>query len=434
MPDYDVWSQPVGDPTTFDPLAWRLVRSYGVLVVKRNDGVDQVIAFRDRLYHKDLPANNTGVVGLVFYEFAPIGVGPGQLSPYQESASGSNNEKFNGDYGTFVGGPQGTPPTATFDKVGPATTAPNSTITYDLTATNTGTSPFGLNQFGAPAVISDTIPTGTQYVAGTADDNMVLPAGVTATIYYSTDGGSTWTSADPGAAATNIQWWLSAPLQPSDAATVHFQGLVPAGFTGTQVYNTGGVGLGGGRSLYTDAVNSFLTGTHSISGLVFRDDGTGGGTTGDGVRQAGETTFLAGIDVTLYPDTDGDGVLDAAERLTPRSATVSAAATGAWSFTNLPDGKYLVEVTRDDPQRPAGFVLSTTDVYAVTVAGNNPSGYQYGFAPTLAVTKAVITPTPVLEGTLVTYGIDVTNLLKPSGYVARRRWTGGCSSPTRRPT
>ena len=80
VPDYDVWSQPVGDPNGFDPNAWQLVHSYGILIVKLNDGTEQVIAFEDQLYHKDLPANNTGVVGLVFYEFAPIGFGPGTLS------------------------------------------------------------------------------------------------------------------------------------------------------------------------------------------------------------------------------------------------------------------------------------------------------------------------------------------------------------------
>ncbi|MFM8272026.1 MAG: SdrD B-like domain-containing protein [Gemmata sp.] len=410
VPDYDVWSQPVGDPSGFDPNAWRLVHTYGVLIVKLNDGTEQVIAFEDQLYHKDLPANNTGVVGLVFYEFAPIGTGPGTLSPYQEAASGSNNEKFNGDYGTFVGGPQGTPPSGSIDKIGPATVTPGTTVTYDLVATNTGATSFGLNQYGLPATISDAVPPGTQYVTGSATSD------VPATIFFSTDGGVTWTTTDTGAATTNIQWQLSAPLAPGASATTHFSVFVPNGYTGSQVYNTAGFGLAGMRPLYTDAVNSFLLGTNTISGTVFRDDGTGGGVTGDGTRQTNET-FLGGIDVTLYPDTNGNGVLDPGELATPRATTVTDAG-GNWTFTGLPDGSYIVQVYRADPQRPTGYVLSTDEARAVTLAGANQSGIEFGFAPTLAMTKAIVTPAPILEGTQVTYSIETTNLLKPDNYVA----------------
>ncbi|MCA9168668.1 MAG: hypothetical protein KDB23_13430 [Planctomycetales bacterium] len=418
IPDYDSWSQPVGDPSAFDASAWRLMRSYGVLVVKLNDGTEQVIAFENQLYHKDLPANNTGVVGLVFYEFAPIGVGPGQLSPYQEAASGSNNEKFNGDYGTFVGGPTGTPPTATFDKTGPATVAPNTTITYDLTVVNTGTTPFGLNVEGAPAVISDSIPSGTQYVTGTADDNMSLPPGMTALILYSTDNGDSWTTTDTGAATTNLQWWLSEPLDPAESATVHFQTFIPATFTQSQLYNEGGVGLGSTDPIYVDSVNSLVAGTLSISGKIFLDDGGVGGTSGDGLRQAGETTYLTNISVTLYPDLDGDGVLDPDEEAAPRTTTVSAGATGDWSFTNLPDGQYLVQIQADDPDRPTGYVLSTDEVIPVTLSGSSVSGIESGFAPTLDLQKNLLTTGSVLEGTNVTYELSVTNLLKPDGFVA----------------
>jgi hypothetical protein len=44
--------------------------------------------------------------------------------------------------------------------------------------------------------------------------------------------------------------------------------------------------------------------------------------TGDGIRQTNET-FLSGIDVTLYPDSNGNGLLDANELATPRAGDVN---------------------------------------------------------------------------------------------------------------
>ena len=58
------------------------------------------MTFEDQLYFENLPPNQ-GVVGLVFYEYvASDGACVGALTPYQEAASGSDNEKFNADYGT----------------------------------------------------------------------------------------------------------------------------------------------------------------------------------------------------------------------------------------------------------------------------------------------------------------------------------------------
>lgn len=50
LPDRNAWMQPVGDPTKFSPLAARLVKCYGIVIVKLNDGTEQLIPFEDRMY------------------------------------------------------------------------------------------------------------------------------------------------------------------------------------------------------------------------------------------------------------------------------------------------------------------------------------------------------------------------------------------------
>ena len=104
VPDRNAWMQPVGMPGSYDSTALRLIKCYGIVIVKLNDGTEQLIPFEDRLYFENLPGNNTGAVGLVFYEYLPITPGRSVIPyPYQEVASGYDNEKFNGDFGAGAG-------------------------------------------------------------------------------------------------------------------------------------------------------------------------------------------------------------------------------------------------------------------------------------------------------------------------------------------
>ena len=145
LPDRNAWMQPVGDPSVYDPLGLRLVKCYGIVIIKLNDGTEKLIPFEDKLYFENIPGNNTGAVGLVFYEFMPLESGRTvTLSPYQEVASGNDNEKFNGDYGASSVAFTTTPPSVTFNKSGPTLVAGGGTVTYGLTATNTGSTGIGL--------------------------------------------------------------------------------------------------------------------------------------------------------------------------------------------------------------------------------------------------------------------------------------------------
>lgn len=408
VPDYDVFMQPVGDPSVFNADAHRLVNSYGVLIVKLNDGTEQIIAFEDRLYFKDLPANNTGVVGLVYYEYAQIGSGSSTLSPYQEAASGSNNEKFNGDYGATSGSVMLAENPPLFDKTGPATVVLGNTINYTLTTTAPATNSFGLPQYGLPVVISDEIPVGTTYVAGSASSGISLPAGNTATVFYSTDGGLSWTTTEPASnLVTNLQWRLSADLDPNQVATVTFSTFVPLNYAQPIVDNDAGVGIGG-PPILRDEVITLVTGVQTISGVVFRDEGGGTGTAADGVIN-GTESGLGAVSVSLYLDMNNDGEVGPGDVL--RATTNSISGTGAYSFTNLVNGNYLVVADREDTDKPFGWQMSTTDTRDVTIANANVTDQNFGFAPVVDVEKNLVGSNPVYEGDLVTFTIDTTNLL-----------------------
>lgn len=103
VPDRNIWVQPIGDSGAYDPGCFRLVRAYGLIIVKLNDGTEMLIPFVDRMYFDYIPENNNGAVGLVFYDYIALdGACTAGLMPYQEVASGYDNEKFNGDFGAGI--------------------------------------------------------------------------------------------------------------------------------------------------------------------------------------------------------------------------------------------------------------------------------------------------------------------------------------------
>jgi len=169
QPDYDAWAQPVGEPS-YDPSCFRLIRTTGVLTISRSSGLP------DQLYFTNLPSNNTGVVGEVHYVFLALN-GPCSTSwsPYQEVASGFDNEKFNADFGAGIPPVGSSEPEVTIDKSSsPNVVALGSTTTYQIPFQNTSSSVFAgvvSDDWGvySPLVISDSIPSGTEYVTGSAD-------------------------------------------------------------------------------------------------------------------------------------------------------------------------------------------------------------------------------------------------------------------------
>jgi hypothetical protein len=102
----------------------------------------------------------------------------------------------------------------------------------------------------------------------------------------------------------------------------------------------------------------------TISGAV-KQDLSGNGLTAD-------DTPLAGVIVKLYKDVNANGQLDAADGAAISSKT-SAAATGAFAFTGLSAGKYLLQETPGPNQVRTAPLLSST----IAINASNSNG-TYG--------------------------------------------------------
>ncbi len=422
VPDHNAWLQPIGDPSLYDPGCFRLVRTYGLLIVKLIGGGEQLIPFVDQLYFTQVP-DNTGVVGLVFYEYVALdGVCGSSLSPYQEVASGFDNEKFSGDYGHAMPPMQTVNSPITMDKtVDLATAGPAlpQTLSYAISFVNPGPATAGAFSLGMPLVISDTVPLGVTYVAGSATANNTLPAGVSAyRVLFSTDNGITWSATEPPASSvTTIQWWLGADFPANTSGTVRYQATIPGTYLNTNppvVLNTGALSFGNTDPFTEDSALTVVLGNNSLSGTVFRDNGSAG-FFANGVLDSGELG-IANVTVSLYLDTNNDGVGDA---LVGQQLSGPG---GAYSFTNLPDGNFVVTVEHTDPDIPTGFTSTNStsrtvalDPTHASASGVSQSGIDFGFAPALTINKQLTSPSVVYEGDTVKYTINLTNNLPGNG-------------------
>ncbi|HUP59630.1 MAG TPA: SdrD B-like domain-containing protein [Thermoanaerobaculia bacterium] len=523
VPDQNAWLQPVGDASVFDPACFRMVSLYGILIVKLKSGGELLIPFQNELYFEHIP-DNTGVVGLVYYQFIATDTGcSAAMTPYQESASGFDNEKFSADFGLSVDLTSGDPGAGlTLTKTdGVATTTTGSTLTYTVSATNTSGANLGAPDLGVPLIIKDAIPAGTTFVAGSADDtpasNLTEPTGTGSytqgftdynaqldtctinynitsaswTVFYSTDDGATWTLTEPPAASvTHIQWILfttlaldgghdglncivpdgtydNGTLQTSfptgQTIGVSFQVTVDA-TAGPVVCNYVGLGFNAAANAREAQDCTLVAGNNTLSGAVFKDDGVTGGTYGNGTRDGTEAGIGAGVSVSLYYDFNGDGVLDGGDLL---YGTTTTSAAGAYSFTSLPDGPFLVVVkkydgsvsdgidnavndaafgttgwgnTTTDPTLPLstnqGVLKMSEDTTTVVLAVNIDLGHttgvaqtvsnvNFGFAPPLRLTKVVSgnadlnldgrADTAIDEGDVFSYAITLENRLPSVG-------------------
>ena len=427
VPDHNAWMQPVGDPSVFDAGAFRLVNTYAMVVVKLKTGGEQVLTGQNQLYFENIPENN-GAVGYVHYEFMPLLSGAYSMtSPYQEVASGRDNEKFNADYGVVLGGALVSGSAKVLiDKTASVTTvSPGGAVSYKVAYTNAGSASAGDASAGVPLVVQDTIPTGTVYVAGSATSGNTLPAGVGGYhVLYSTDGGATWTTTEPSPASsvTDIQWWLDGSLAASAAGSIRFSVTVnnPYLVSNPLISNTAGASFGNDAPFATDSATTLVMGNNSVGDTVYADTGVGtGGYLGNGI-QDGSEPGLSGVTVWLYADVNANGVLDSGE---PLLATAETGSGGAYLFSGLSDGKYVVVVDTADTNLTAnGYTVTTVSRYSVDLdsARTNANAVSvltadFGFAPALVLSKTHVGSGTVREGQSITYSLSVTNMLAGSG-------------------
>jgi uncharacterized repeat protein (TIGR01451 family) len=421
--DHNLWMQPVGDASLFDPSCFRLVRTHALVVVKLKTGGEQVYIVDDQLYFQNVPENN-GAVGLVQYEFTTLRGGcSGQLTPYQEVASGRDNEKFNGDYGASVGATL-TSPTSSVQMakdVDLPAANPGMTLSYSITFTNPGALNVGDPGASLPLVVQDRVPTGTFYLAGSATASNVLPAGVSSyTVYYSTNNGVTFQAFEPSPATnvTDIQWWLSDPFLTGTYGIVRFQAVVDVPYLQPTPFlvNTGGLSFGSTAPFLQDTAQTVVSGTNRLGDLVFVDDGSGGGTFGNQL-QDGTEAGLTGIAVRLYFDANANGLADGSDIL---FATTTSGVSGAYLFTNLADGRFVAVVDSSDPDLPQGYSITTPQYFAADLDSGSVTGAMvqflaadFGFAPVLSLDKSG--SASIREGQTVTYTISISNRFVGNG-------------------
>ncbi len=420
VPDYNFLLQPVGDPGVYDANCFRLVKVSGLIVIKLHGGATQTIDFTDQMHFKGIPEDNTGAVGMVFYEFAVLN-GPcaSALTPYQEVASGSDNEKHNGDYGTPAGTLVSTGTTTTVNVTVPSSTTAGTQTTVTTTVVNPGTRSIGNPTGGAPLVINNTVPVGTTYVAGSAASSNTFPVGVGVTILYSSNNGSSWETSEPPAnTVTDVSYVLNNPLPASATAVVKITVDVPSTFSAVQYCGEASVGLGFSDPFIAGQSCSFVPGINSLSGIVWQDNGGSTGIAGNGIKDGNELVFTS-IPVKLAYDANNNGIQDANERVLD---TKFSNPSGTFSFTSVPDGNFLLvadkSVVTSNPSY-TGWGPTTILTQKVDIDANNgnsgstsiTSGHDFGFAPPLDIVKTQLTPNPTTESSRVEYNITVKNQL-----------------------
>ncbi len=439
VPDYNAWLQPVGD-ASYDPSCFRIVRVSSILTVTRSGGNPDMILhtsdlepdplYGGPLYFTNLPPDNTGTRGEVYYTFqAMSGPCATALSPYQEVASGYDNEKFSGDYGTAIPPVGSYAPKVTIDKSSNPNVIPlGGTTTYRIPFANTGTSDagMGLSTGGTtPLVISDTVPDGMQYVGGSATYYLSYSPNTGVTRRYSTDSGATWSLTDPGTVLSTwpdnkviLQWWLNDALPAgSSGSYAQYQATVPISYSGPSfIENCADGRFGEGIPFDRACAMTMVQGNNKLGDWVWRDEDA------DAVQDAGEPGINA-IAVSLYWDKNGDRALDGGDVLLSTMDTYTYLGTnGYYTFTNLPDGNYLSVVDSQDSDLPTGYGLTTPKIRAVALdpGGTNPLGVSYrdadfGFGPALTLVKTLTSENPSYEGSQVIYRITLINNLPGNG-------------------
>ena len=272
---------------------------HGVLSVTRSGGnPDMLIGFRDKLYWTNLPPDNTDVVGEVRYTFMALN-GPctSAMTPYQEVASGADNEKFNGDFGGGIPPLMSYGPDVTIDKDGTVTVTPGDTVEYTIDLANEGAQSAGLPLYAVPLVISDTLPVST-----TLSRAIDAPG---YTVLYSIDGGATYTTTySTGDHVTNVQLWMDDELAAGASAPVTVTATVDAAIQTPVIENCAAAGLGNGSPFAENCHTTLVEGTNSIGDRVWQDEN------GNGIQDTGEIS-ISNVSLMLYWDRDGDGELDA---------------------------------------------------------------------------------------------------------------------------
>ena len=149
--------------------------------------------------------------------------------------------------------------------------------------------------------------------------------------------------------------------------------IPPATLTGGSDPNA--VSLGGGQD-YNDADFGYEP-TGSIGDFVWLD------LNGDGVQDGGAELGISGVTVDLYLDNDSSGTVTAGDSLV---GTETTDGTGAYDFTNVVPGDYLVTVTDTAGAIPPSNLTGGSDPTVVLLSsGQDFNDADFGYQPTAVI-------------------------------------------------
>jgi uncharacterized repeat protein (TIGR01451 family)/fimbrial isopeptide formation D2 family protein len=219
-----------------------------------------------------------------------------------------------------------------------------STGNYAITVNNTGTA-----ATSGIITVTDTLPTGLSIPDGT----------VTLTGANAAD----WTcSASSNTITCTTNTAIAASGNSSFSFNVNVAGNAPSSITNTASVSGGNEpAANNGNNTGSDTTTITSASTTTISGTLYED------TDGEDDFDNGETTLPANITVKLL-DSNNNVV-----------ATTTTAANGTYTFTNVSNGNYKIQVDTSDTDIPSGYTLGTTNDIAVTVNGINASNINFGF-------------------------------------------------------
>ncbi len=118
-----------------------------------------------------------------------------------------------------------------------------------------------------------------------------------------------------------------------------------------------------------EAISALMDRGNRITGNLWKDDDA------DGIKDAGETTYLSGVTVELYYDSNNDGDVDGGDEFLQ---SVTTDASGDYSFDYATTGHLVLRI--DESTLPSGYALTTDNKEEVdfTSHGNLETGNDFG--------------------------------------------------------
>lgn len=405
VPDFNAFLQPVGRLADFDPSCFRLIRTYGVMLVEDISGNITFTTFNNQTHFTNISRENKAVMALVNYEMMALGSEcTASLSPFQSVASQINQESFNQNFGTSVGVLTAKKHPFSIDTNTIDSVAKGSDISLKYQLSSTNTAVLGNPALAAGLSISAKIPTGTAMVSRSATSDL--------TTLYSVNDGMSWQKTEPTDATTitDILWLLNEGITDSKNATVSYELHIPSNFANNLIETTASVQVQGGLSLVTASTIIPVAGERILKGKVFSDTGSAQ-QFANGLQENGESG-IPSVRLALYLDVDANGILDVND---PKIRDQTTDLNGKYDFESLPEANFILLLDADSTLiKDAWFGTTTSIASPVSLVSNSEDDLKLGMSPMLGHQQLLLNPDPAQEGELLTYKISLQHLMDQS--------------------